>query len=122
MAAEAAEAAEERPRASMMAAPRLATVGMKSLSSQAWSTSTLLPPTSACWTEGYWVAEWLPQMASFLSSVTGTPSFLESWARARLWSRRGIAGKRAAGAAGAVGGGGRGGGVGGGAATAGRVA
>src|SRR2546421_6230503 len=105
MAADAAEAAEERPRASMIAAPRLATVGTKSLSSQAWSTSTLLPDTSACWTEGYCVAEWLPQMASFLSSVTGTPSFLESWARARLWSRRGIAGERAAGTSGGGGGG-----------------
>ena len=33
----AAEAAEEAPRASMMAAPRLATVGMKSPSTQARS-------------------------------------------------------------------------------------
>ena len=37
MAAFAADAAELAPRASMIAAPRLATVGMKSFSIQAWS-------------------------------------------------------------------------------------
>jgi hypothetical protein len=37
MAALAALAAEERPRASMMAAPRFCTVGMKVLSSHCWS-------------------------------------------------------------------------------------
>ena len=37
MVADAAEAADDEPRASMMAAPRLATVGMKSFSIQAWS-------------------------------------------------------------------------------------
>ena len=37
MAALAAEAALERPRASMIAAPRCCTVGMKSPSIQAWS-------------------------------------------------------------------------------------
>ena len=37
MAALAAEAADDDPRASMMAAPRFCTVGMKSFSSQAWS-------------------------------------------------------------------------------------
>ena len=39
--ADAAEAAEDEPRASMIAAPRLATVGMKSFSSQAWSPTSL---------------------------------------------------------------------------------
>ena len=39
MVAEAAEAAEEEPRASMIAAPRLATVGMKSSLIQAWSST-----------------------------------------------------------------------------------
>ena len=37
MAALAAEAAEDRPRASMMAAPRLPTVGRKTSRFQAWS-------------------------------------------------------------------------------------
>src|SRR6202007_3045192 len=48
--ADAAEAADEAPRASMIAAPRLATVGMKSLSIQFWSLTTsaaFLPLTSA---------------------------------------------------------------------------
>lgn len=40
MAALAAEAAEEAPRASMIAAPRLATVGMKSSASHFWSLTT----------------------------------------------------------------------------------
>jgi hypothetical protein len=49
IAAFAAEAAEEAPRASMMAAPRLATVGMKVSRSQVSSTcsAAILPPTSA---------------------------------------------------------------------------
>ena len=40
MAALAAEAALERPRASMMAAPRCCTAGMNSVSSQPWSLTT----------------------------------------------------------------------------------
>ena len=40
MVADAAEAADDEPRASMIAAPRLATVGMKSFSIQAWSSTT----------------------------------------------------------------------------------
>src|ERR1700761_3228410 len=82
-AAEAADAAEDRPRASMMAAPRLATVGMKSSSSQAWSFTTsaaTLPPTLALNRSGYWVAEWLPQIVRLLISVTGAPVFFDSWA------------------------------------------
>src|SRR3954452_8905416 len=54
--AEAADAAEDAPRASMIAAPRLATVGMKSFSIQSWSLTTsaaLRPPTSAWNTSGY---------------------------------------------------------------------
>src|SRR6478672_5925754 len=68
MVADAAEAAEDEPRASMMAAPRLATVGMKVFSSQSWSptaSAALRPPTSAWNRSGYWVAEWLPQMVIF---------------------------------------------------------
>src|SRR6185312_1805703 len=74
--ADAAEAAEDAPRASMIAAPRLATVGMKSFSIQLWSLTTsaaFLPPTSAWNTSGYWVAEWLPQIVIFLMSVTLAP-------------------------------------------------
>src|SRR5918992_43595 len=97
MVAEAAEAAEEEPRASMIAAPRLATVGMKVFSTQSWSPITsaaFLPPISAWNTSGYWVAEWLPQIVIRRTSVTGTPAFLAAWATARLWSRRVMAGKR----------------------------
>src|SRR6476619_4794002 len=76
MAALAAEAADEAPRASMIAAPRVATVGMNSLSSQACSTcsATGLPLTSAWNRSGYWDAEWLPQMVILLTSATGTDS------------------------------------------------
>src|SRR6185437_6476249 len=72
----AADAAEEDPRASMMAAPRLATVGMNVFSSQSWSSTTsaaMRPPTSAWNRSGYCVAEWLPQIVIFLMSVTGAP-------------------------------------------------
>src|SRR5215475_14507526 len=89
--AEAADAADDAPRASMIAAPRLATVGMKSFSIQAWSLTTsaaFFPPTSAWKMSGYWVAEWLPQMVIFLMSVTAAPVFFASWRIARLWSRR----------------------------------
>src|SRR5919107_2540321 len=91
MVADAADAADEEPRASMIAAPRLATVGMKSLSIHAWSSTTsaaFFPATSAWKMSGYWVAEWLPQIVSFLMSVTDVPVFLASCDRARLWSRR----------------------------------
>src|ERR1700748_1098189 len=90
-AALAADAADEAPRASMIAAPRLATVGMKAFSTQAWSLTTsaaFFPPTSAWKMSGYWVAEWLPQIVIFLMSVTLAPVFLASWLIARLWSRR----------------------------------
>ena len=91
MVADAADAAEDAPRASMIAAPRLATVGMKSFSIQAWSLTTsaaFLPPTSAWKMSGYWVAEWLPQIVIFLMSVTAAPVLRASWLIARLWSRR----------------------------------
>ena len=91
MVAEAAEAAEEEPRASMIAAPRLATVGMKSFSSQAWSSTisaAFLPLTSAWKMSGYCVAEWLPQIVIFLMSVTEAPVLAASCEIARLWSRR----------------------------------
>src|ERR1700742_2612561 len=90
--AEAAEAAEELPRASMIAAPRLATVGMKSSAihfSSPTTSAAFLPLISAWKMSGYWVAEWLPQMVTFLMSVTFAPVFLASCEIARLWSRRG---------------------------------
>src|SRR5881396_704060 len=80
--AEAADAADDAPRASMMAAPRLATVGMKVPASQSWSptvSAAFLPDTSAWNRSGYWVAEWLPQIVIFRISVTGTPSLAASW-------------------------------------------
>src|SRR3954462_13556686 len=91
MVAEAAEAADDEPRASMIAAPRLATVGMKSFSIQSWSLTTsaaFLPPTSAWKMSGYWVAEWLPQMVTFLIWATAAQVFFVSCEMALLWSRR----------------------------------
>src|ERR1700720_3393895 len=105
MVADAAEAADELPRASMIAAPRLATVGMKSFSIQFWSLTTsaaFLPLISAWKTSGYWVAEWLPQIVTFLMSVTAAPVFLASCEIARLWSRRVSAENRSRGMLGAL--------------------
>src|SRR5947208_16318616 len=65
MAAFAALAAEDSPRASMIAAPRFCTVGMNSVSSHSGSLiigQTFFPPHSAWNTSGYWVAEWFPQI------------------------------------------------------------
>src|SRR6476469_8467398 len=103
MAALSAEAADEAPRASMIAAPRLASVGMNSLSSQDCSTwsATGLPLTSAWNRSGYCDAEWLPQIVILLTSATGTDSFLATWVSARLWSSRIIAVNRSAGTSGA---------------------
>src|SRR5882672_3783657 len=87
MAAFAALAAEERPRASMIAAPRFCTVGMNVVSSQAWSLiigQTFLPSASVWKTSGYWVAEWFPQTVIFLIAVTGLEIFWEIWLVARL--------------------------------------
>src|SRR4029079_15930157 len=103
--ADAAEAADEAPRASMIAAPRLATVGMKSFSIQFWSLTTsaaFLPPTSAWNTSGYWVAEWLPQIVIFLISVTLAPVLRANCEIARLWSRRVSAENRSFGMSGAL--------------------
>src|SRR5215831_20124184 len=99
-----ADAADEDPRASMIAAPRLATVGMKSFSIHAWSLTTsaaFLPPTSAWKMSGYWVAEWLPQIVIFLMSLTDDPVFAASCDIARLWSRRVSAVNRSRGMSGA---------------------
>src|SRR5690606_261219 len=105
MAALAALAALLWPRASMMAAPRFCTVGMKDSLIQASSSITLAAgcPLIAAWkAAGYWVALWLPQMVTFLTDVIGTPALLASWVMARLWSRRVMAVKRSAGTSGAL--------------------
>src|SRR5687767_16037673 len=91
MAALAALAADERPRASMIAAPRFCTVGMKVDSSQAWSLiigQTFLPSHSAWKMSGYWVAEWLPHTVTFFTAAFGLPIFWAICEVARLWSRR----------------------------------
>src|SRR3954469_8181807 len=89
MAALAALAAEDSPRASMIAAPRFCTVGMKWLSSHAGSLisgQTLRPSASAWKRSGYWVAEWLPQTVILRIAETGLPIFCATWLVARLWS------------------------------------
>src|SRR5690606_17751822 len=104
MAALAAEAAEDRPRASMMAAPRLPTVGMKVLRFHSWSlmmASIFSPLTVAKRVSGYMVGEWLPQTIRFSMSATGLPDLAASCDRARLWSRRSMAVKFLAGRSGA---------------------
>jgi len=76
MAALAAEAADDAPRASMIAAPRLATVGMKVSRSHDSSPTTSgagRPSMSACETSGYCVAEWLPQIATRRMSSMAAP-------------------------------------------------
>src|SRR5690348_18361064 len=75
IAADAADAAEDAPRALMIAAPRCCTVGMNSFSYHAWSTSDNagLPLTVAWWRSGYCVDEWLPQMITFATSVLCAP-------------------------------------------------
>ena len=81
MAAEAAEAAEDEPRASMMAAPRFCTVVMKSPRSHSPSVMTSvagLPPMRALAKSGNWVAEWLPQMATLVTSATSAPALAAS--------------------------------------------
>src|SRR5690625_7165120 len=57
----AADAAEDDPRASIIAAPRFCTVGMKSSSIQAWSLTTsaaIWSAVSAWRLSGYGVAAW----------------------------------------------------------------
>ena len=105
IAAAAAEAAEDEPRASMMAAPRFCTVVMKSPRSHSPSVITSvagLPPMRALAKSGNWVAEWLPQMATLVTSATGAPALAASCALARFSSRRVMANQRSAGTSGAL--------------------
>src|SRR5690625_6514413 len=85
IAALAAEAAEESPRASMIAAPRLATVGMKVSASQAWSSRSRagLPSMVAWVMSGYGVAEGLSHTGTFLMLSTGESVFVASGLSAR---------------------------------------
>src|SRR6478609_2032446 len=90
-AAFAADAADDAPRASMIAAPRFATVGMNVSTTHASSATTSSagrPPTVACDRSGYCVAEWLPQMVTRAMSATFAPVRVASCDTARLWSRR----------------------------------
>ncbi len=96
----AADMADDRPRAAMIAAPRFCTVSMNGPRSQSWSVMTVMagwPLTRAFSKSGYCVALWLPQMATLVTEVTGTPAFWASWAAARFWSRRVRALKRSRG-------------------------
>ena len=105
MAACAAEKAEERPRALMMAAPRSWTVLMNSPSSHGRSLITSgagCPPIRALKKSGNWVFEWLPQMVMLVASRQGTPAFCASCALARFSSRRIMANQRSRGMAGAL--------------------
>src|SRR3954468_10139195 len=105
MVADAADAADDEPRASMIAAPRLATVGMNVFSIQSWSPTTsaaLRPPTWAWNRSGYCVAEWLPQIVMWVTSETAAPVLAASWEIARLWSRRVSAENRSLGMSGAL--------------------
>ena len=105
IAALAADAAEESPRALITAAPRCWTVFTNSPVSQSWSpmtSGTGLPPISALRASGNWVAEWLPQTARLVTSSGPTPAFAASSPLPRFWSRRIIANQRSAGTSGAL--------------------
>ena len=86
IAAEAADAADEEPRALMTAAPRCCTTGMKLCSIHSCVTRPLaaLPLISACERSGYCVAEWLPQMVMRRMSFTWLAVFSASCESARL--------------------------------------
>src|SRR5205823_8874059 len=87
----AALAADDRPRASMTAAPRFCTLGMNVFSSHAGSLisgQSFLPSASAWNTSGYCVAEWLPQTVTLRIEETGFCTLCASCETARLWSSR----------------------------------
>ena len=84
----------------MIAAPRCCTVAINSPCNQASSVMRWVagwPSIRALVKSGYWVAEWLPQMATLVTAVTATPALRASWALARFSSRRVIAKKRSRG-------------------------
>ena len=105
MAAAAAEAAEDRPRAAMIAAPRLATVSKNSPLSQASSFTTAGADCPVIWAwrkSGNMVFEWLPHTATWLTAPGVTPARRASWALARFSSRRVMAWMRSLGRPGAL--------------------
>ena len=79
IAACAADAADDEPRASITAAPRFCTVSMNGPCSHASSPITSgagLPPIPAWAKSGNCVAEWLPQIARFVTSRTAHAGLL----------------------------------------------
>src|SRR5262245_35047027 len=105
MTADAAEPADDSLRAAMIAAPRFWTVEMNSPRSQASSPMTSgagREPMRALVASGYWVAEWLPQIAMFVTWETGTPARRASWALARSSSSLCIANQLSVGTSGAL--------------------
>src|ERR671929_875649 len=91
IAALAAEAADEAPRASMISAPRLPTRGMYSSLTHCSSPTTSharSPRTLALNRSGYIVGEWLPHTAMCVMSDTAALVRSASCATARLWSSR----------------------------------
>jgi hypothetical protein len=95
IAALAAEAALDRPRASMIAAPRLPTCGMNVLAFQSASLIQSLSDAAADRGEAvvrvHGRASGCPTPPCFSMSATATPALLASCDSARLWSRRSIA-------------------------------
>src|SRR3546814_5062185 len=105
MAALAAEAVDEAPRASMIAVPRWATVGISISRYQASSpimSRRLRPPTVAKRQSANMVGEWLPQTTSFPISCTATPALAANFEAARVWASRIIEVMFAAGNSGAL--------------------
>src|SRR5437762_13641126 len=81
IAAFAADAADESPRASMTAAPRLPTVGRNTVRFQFSSLISALidaPCAVAMRYSGYTVGEWLPHTTSLSIDPTGLPLFCAS--------------------------------------------
>src|SRR3954452_17057174 len=103
IAAFAADAAEDAPRASMISAPPLPTRGMSSFSYQSMSplSTARSPFTFALNRSGNIVGEWLPHTTRSWMSPTPTSSFWASCATARFSSRRVMAVNRSLGMSGA---------------------
>ncbi len=65
------------------------------------TSKTPIPAMRAFLASGYWVAEWLPQIAMFETTDTGSFAFRASWVFARFSSRRVMANHRSAAISGA---------------------
>jgi hypothetical protein len=104
MAALAADAADDRPRASMMAAPRLPTVGRKVLAFHSVVVDQVLDRFAVDGREAVvGVHGWrvVAPDAQLLDEATGLPVLAATCDSARLWSRRSMAVKFFAGSDGA---------------------